>query len=132
MYFVVFIHIVLDNEMNVISCLSDEYVCIAMTVEEICEIVPEIKKIMDSNNFFEIQEATDGFIYDLPISQETIEEWEKIGLNDLEKFFVAFSYSSLKLEEMRHHVCQLCKEEYFSKDMLSDICDSCAQRYYHI
>jgi hypothetical protein len=87
---------------------------------------------MESKDFFEIQAMTNDFIYELPISQETVEEWEKNGLSDLEKFFITNMYSALRLEEMRYHVCQICNKEYFSKDMLSDICDSCAQRYYHI
>lgn len=132
MFFEIFNHIVFDNEMDVISCLDDEYIRAEMTAEEILEIVPEIKKIMESKDFFEIQAMTNDFIYELPISQETVEEWEKNGLSDLEKFFITNMYSSLRLEEMRYHVCQICNKEYFSKDMLSDICDSCAQRYYHI
>lgn len=132
MYLEVFYHIFFDNEMNVISCLSDEYVCAAMTVEEIVEIVPDIKKIMDSKSFSEIQSITNDFIYELPVSQEMIEEWEKNGIDSFHKFEIALSYSSVRLEQMRYHVCQICDAEYFSKDTLAEICESCAARYYHI
>lgn len=132
MFFEIFNHIYFDNEMNIISCLDDEYVRAEMTAEEILEIIPEIKKIKESKNFSEIQSVINDFIYDLPVSQETVEQWEKTGLNDLEKFFITYTYASFRLEEMRYHICQICNREYFSKDMLSDICDSCTQRYYHI
>jgi hypothetical protein len=129
MKFEVFNRIIFDNEMNIVSCLSDAYVCAALTVREILEIVPLVKEIMDSNNLSDISFDIYEFIYDLPISQETLEEWEENGLNKHEKFFVALAYSSAKLEDMRYHVCKMCDAEYFSTDVMSDFCDICASKY---
>ena len=129
MNFEVFNRIVFDNQMNTVSCLSDAYVCAAMTVREILEIVPVIKKIMDCDNLSEISLDAYEFICDLPISQETFEKWEENGLNKHEKFFVALAYSSAKLEDMRYHVCKMCDAEYFSTDVMSDFCDRCTSKY---
>ena len=129
MNYEVFNRIVFDNEMNIVSCLSDAYVCAAMTVREILEIVPAVKEIMDSDNLSDISIDIYEFIFDLPISQETFEEWEENGLNKHEKFFVALTYSSAKLEDMRYHVCKMCDAEYFSTDVMSDFCDRCTSKY---
>ena len=129
MNFEVFNRIIFDNQMCIASCLSDSYVCAALTVREILEIVPEIKKIMDSDNLSEISLDAYEFICDLPISQETFEKWEENGLNKHEKFFVALAYSSAKLEDMRYHVCKMCDAEYFSTDVMSDFCDRCTSKY---
>ena len=129
MKFEVFNRIIFDNQMCIASCLSDSYVCAALTVREILEIVPEIKKIMDSDNLSEISLDAYEFICDLPISQETFEKWEENGLNKHEKFFVALAYSSAMLEDMRYHVCKMCDDEYFSTDVMSDFCDTCASKY---
>lgn len=129
MNYEVFNRIVFDNEMNIVSCLSDAYVCAAMTVREILEIVPSIKEIMDSNNLSDISIDIYEFVCDLPISEETFDEWEANGMNKHEKLFVALAYASAKLEDMRYHVCKMCDAEYFSTDVMSDFCDTCASKY---
>ena len=88
MFFEIFNHIYFDNEMNIISCLDDEYVRAEMTAEEILEIIPEIKKIKESKNFYEIQSVINDFIYDLPVSQETVEQWEKTVSTILKNFLL--------------------------------------------
>ena len=129
MNFEVFNRIIFDNQMCIASCLSDSYVCAALTVREILEIVPSVKEIMDSNNLSDISFDIYEFVYDLPISAETFDEWETNGLNKHEKFFVALAYSSAKLEDMRYHVCKMCDAEYFSTDVMSDFCDTCVSKY---
>ena len=129
MKFEVFTRIVFDNQMCIASCLSDSYVCAALTVREILEIVPSVKEIMDSNNLSDISFDIYEFVYDLPIPAETFDEWETNGLNKHEKFFVALAYSSAKLEDMRYHVCNMCDDEYFSTDVMSDLCDRCSSKY---
>ena len=132
MYLEALNRIVFDNEMNVISCLSDEYVCAAMTVEDILEIVPNIKKIMEAKCLSEIEAVTNDLIYELPLNEESIEKWEKCGLNEVERFLIALAYSAARLEELRYHLCHICNTEYFSTDDMSDICDKCLSRYNHI
>ena len=53
--------------------------------------------------------------------------WE--SENKHEKFFIALAYASSKLEDMRYHVCKMCDTEYFSTDVMSDFCDTCASKY---
>lgn len=129
MNFEVFNRIIFDNQMCIASCLSDSYVCAALTVREILEIVPSVKEIMDSDNLSDISIDIYEFIFDLPISEETFEKWEENGLNKHEKFFVALAYSSAKLEDIRYHVCKMCDTEYFSTDVMSDFCDICTAKY---
>ena len=129
MYLEALNHIVFDNEMDIVSCLSDEYVCSVMTAEEILEIVPNIKKIMDAKCLSEIEAATHDLIYELPLDEESIEKWEKYRLNGVERFLIALAYSAARLEELRYHICHICNTEYFSTDDMSDICDKCLSRY---
>ena len=129
MYFEVLNRIVYDNKIDVISCLSDTYVCAAITAEEIIEIVPAIKKIMESNKMSDLSIDIYDFVYNLPLNEDTIEKWETTGLNTVERFLIALSYSAAKLEDMRYHVCKMCNTEYFSTDIMSEFCDSCADKY---
>ena len=130
MLYEVFSRIIYDNKMDAISCLSDTYVSAAMTANEILEIVPEIKKIMCSNHMSELTSDVYDFIYDLPVPEEILETWEINGLKKIERFFIALAYSSSKLEDMRYHICSICNDEYFSSDVMSDLCDRCTSKYY--
>ena len=129
MYFEIFKRIVFYNKMDVVSCISDKYICAAMTVREILVIVPEIKQIIDSKNLSEMPTDIYEFICTLPISTEMIDRWEDAEMNETERFLVALAYSSEKLEDMRYHVCKICEMEYFSTDTMSDVCDYCSDCY---
>ena len=130
MLYEVFNRIVYDNKLDVISCLSDTYICAAMTANEILEIVPEIKKIMNSNNMSELSIDVYDFIYNLPLPEKTLETWEENGIKKIERYFIALAYSASKLEDMRYHICDICNDEYFSTDVLSEFCDKCTSKYY--
>ena len=129
MYFEIFKRIVFNSKMDVVSCISDKYICAAMTVREILVIVPEIKQIIDSKNLSEMPTDIYEFICTLPISTVMIDRWEDAEMNETERFWVALAYSSAKLEDMRYHVCKICEMEYFSTDTMSDVCDYCFDCY---
>ena len=86
MLYEVFNRIVYDNQLDVISCLSDPYISAALTANEILEIVPEIQKIMNSNNMSELSIDVYDFIYDLPLPEETLETWEENGIKKIERY----------------------------------------------
>lgn len=132
MYFEVFNSMFFDDEMNLLSCLENDYARAAMTFEEMTKIVPKVKKIMECESLDEILTVTDYFIDDLPLPIEVQERWLKSGLNEFERYCVAFLYFTAQLEISRYHLCQFCGEVYFLTDDISDICDKCADRYTHI
>ena len=127
MYFDVFNSIVFDDEMNLISCVDNDYARAAMTLDELVEIVPAVKTIMEAKTFEEILVASEYLIDDLPLPNGTFERWEKHGLDDFEKYCVAFLYAAMKLEEKRYHICQVCGSTYFSNDDFSETCEQCAE-----
>ena len=129
MYFDVWNTIVFDNENDLHSCLEDDYVCAAMTLDEIAKIVPRVKKIMEAKNFDEILVESEYLIDDLPLPVGDLERWEKDGLTDFEKYCVAFLYASMCLESERYRICKRCGKVYFSNNEFSDICDQCADLY---
>ena len=126
MYFDVFNTIVFDNENDLLLCVDDEYVRAAMTLDEIAKIVPRVKKIKEAKNFDEVLVESDYLIDDLPLSIGTLERWEKSGLDDFERYCVAFLYAAMKLEELRYRTCQVCGATYFSNDDFSETCEQCA------
>jgi hypothetical protein len=129
MYFEVFNTIVFDAELDLITCLDDEYVRAAMTLDEIIELVPNVKTIMEAKSFEEILVASNYLIDDLPLPTGTLERWEKHGLNEFEKYCVAFLYASLQLEDKRYRICRICGKPFFSMDEFSEVCPKCSDRY---
>ena len=132
MYFDVFNSIVFDNENDLNSCLEDDYVRAAMTLDEIAKIVPQVKKIMEAKNFDEILVESEYLIDDLPLPVGDLERWEKHGLTDFEKYCVAFLYAAMQMEYDRYRICRKCGRAYFSTDEFSEFCDDCKDRYSHI
>ena len=126
MYFDVFNSIIFDDEMNLISCVDNDYARAAMTLDELVAIVPAVKTIMEAKTFEEILVASDYLIDDLPLPIGTLERGEKSGLDEFERYCVAFLYAAMKLEEKRYHICQVCGSTYFSNDDFSEICEQCA------
>lgn len=132
MYFDVFNSIVFDNENDLNSCLEDDYVRAAMTLDEIAKIVPQVKKIMNAQTFDEILIASDYLVDDLPLPTQDLERWERNGITDFERYCVAFLYATMKMEYDRYRICKKCGRTYFSTDEFSEFCDECKDRYSHI
>lgn len=126
MYFDVFNSIVFDDEMNLISCVDNDYARAALTVDEMAVIVPSVRKIMNAENYDEVLIESEYLIDDLPLPIGTFERWEKYGLDEFEKYCIAFLYAAMKLEELRCRVCQVCGATYFSNDDFSETCEQCS------
>ena len=129
MYFNVFNTIIFDDELDLLACLDDEHVNSAMTLDEIIDIVPAVKTIMEAKTFEETLIASDYLIDDLPLPVVTLERWEKSGLDEFEKYCVSFLYAAMQLEDKRYRVCKICGKAYFSTDEFSEVCPQCADQY---
>ena len=129
MYFDVFNTIVFDDEMNLISCVDNDYARAALTIDEMAVIIPSIRKIINAKTFDEVLVESEYLIDDLPLQTGDFDRWEKYGLTEFEKYCIAFLYAAMKLEERRYHVCQVCGSTYFSNDEFSEFCDQCIAEY---
>ena len=132
MYFDVFNTMIFDNENDLMSCIEDDYIRAAMTLDEIAKIVPRAQKIMDAQTFDEILVESDYLIDDLPLPVGDLERWEKHGLTDFEKYCVAFLYAAMQMEHDRYRICRKCGRAYFSTNEFSEYCDECEDRYSHV
>ena len=132
MYFDVFNTMIFDNENDLMSCIEDDYIRAAMTLDEIAKIVPRAQKIMDAQTFDEILVESDYLIDDLPLPVRDLERWEKHGLTDFEKYCVAFLYAAMQMEHDRYRICRKCGRAYFSTNEFSEYCDECEDRYSHV
>jgi hypothetical protein len=126
--------IIFDEEMDLISCLNNEYLCAALTEQEMTVIVPLIADLMSCETLGEFLIASDSnteFLMDeCHVSEKMIENWSENKLSEYEKFSLAFQIASSNLENMRYHTCQVCGADYFSKETYSDVCEECAADIY--
>ena len=126
--------IIFDEEMDLISCLNNEYLCAALTEQEMTVIVPLIADLMSCETLGEFLIASDSnteFLTDAcHVSEKMIENWSENKLSEYEKFSLTFQIASSNLESMRYHTCQVCGADYFSKETCSDVCEQCAADIY--
>ena len=126
--------IIFDEEMDLISCLNNEYLCAALTEQEMTVIVPLIADLMSCETLGEFLIASDSnteFLMDeCHVSEKMIENWSENKLSEYEKFSLTFQIASSNLESMRYHTCQVCGADYFSKETCSDVCEQCAADIY--
>lgn len=134
MYYKQFICIIEDENMNLESCLKNEYLNAELTHQEMTVLVPFIKKLMSYDYFDDIMAATDldfeTLMSEYSIPSETLDRWFLEDFTEYEKRDLVFKLASGYLEDMRHRTCQMCGAEYFSKDPNSDVCDKCAAEIY--
>ena len=126
--------IIFDEGMDLISCLQNEYLCAALTEQEMAVIVPLIADLMECENLTEFLLVSDSnvdFLMDeCHVTEKMIENWSENKLSEYEKYSLAFLIASSHLENMRYHTCQSCGKDYFSKESFSDICEKCAADIY--
>lgn len=134
MFLNVFNCIIFDEEMDLISCLNNEYLCAALTEQEMTVIVPLIADLMDCETLPDIlvvsDSTTESLVYEFKIPEKSIENWFEKGISEYEKYSLTFQFASAHLEALRHHTCQVCGAEYFSKETCSDVCEDCAADIY--
>ena len=134
MFLNIFNCIVFDEEMNLASCLRNEYILAAITAREMSVLVPMIHDFMNCETLADIlivgDLTTESLMDEFHIDEKTIEKWLTEGISDFEKYALTFLFSSAQLETMRHHTCQVCFADYFSNDAESDVCQQCAADIY--
>ena len=122
--------IIFDENMDLSSCINNEFISAALTANELTVIVPLIKSLMSHDSIDEILltagYSTSTLIFDFRISQGTIDEWHNRRLSDYEKRSLIFMIFSQELFHLRYKTCQLDGRDYFSSDPNSDVCPQCA------
>ena len=130
----IFNAIILDENMDLSSCINNEFISAALTAGELTVIVPLIRDLVECDCIDEIL-LTVGYsastlITDLKISQKTIEKWQERGFSEYEKYSLIFMIVSHELFHLRYKTCQVDGRDYFSSDLLSDVCPACAMEMY--
>ena len=97
-------------------------------------IVPLIHDLLECSNleeFLIVSDCSTDYLSEVtPVSKKTLDTWSKDGFSILERYLLGFIVASDRLEDLRHHTCQACFGEYFSKEYESDLCDICAAEAY--
>ena len=126
--------IVFDEKADLVSCLKNQYLAAALTPREMAIIVPLIHNLLECNNLEEFLIVSDWSLEYLaeviPASKKNLDAWSGTGFSILDRYFLGFIVASDRLEDLRHHTCQACFGEYFSKESESDLCDICAAEAY--
>ena len=126
--------IVFEEKADLVSCLKNQYLAAALTPREMTIIVPLIHNLLECNNLEEFLIVSDWSLEYLaeviPASKKNLDAWSGTGFSILDRYFLGFIVASDRLEDLRHHTCQACFAEYFSKESESDLCDICAAEAY--
>ena len=126
--------IIFDEKMDLISCLQNEYLCAALTVQEMTVIIPLIADLMACETLSEFLTASDStvdFLMDeCHVTEKMIENWAENKLSAYEKYSLIFLIASSHLERMRYRTCQICGADYFSTEPRSDVCEKCSADIY--
>ena len=134
MFPAIFNTIIFDENLDLSSCINNEFISAALTAGELTVIVPLIKSLVDCDSIDEIL-TTAGYtastlMSDLKISHRTIEHWQEIGFSEFEKYSLIFMITANELCRLRYKTCQLDGRDYFSSDPFSDVCPQCATEMY--
>lgn len=130
----IFNSIIFDENMDLTACINNEFISAALTAQELTVIVPLIKSLVGCDSISEIL-MTAGYtastlMSDLKISLKTIEEWERRGFSEYEKYSLIFMITAHELFHQRYKTCQVDGRDYFSSDPISDVCPACAIEMY--
>ena len=134
MFPAIFNSIIFDENMDLVSCINNEFISAALTANELTVIVPLIKSFVMCDSVEEIL-LTVGYnastlMADLKISPRTIEKWQETGFSEYEKYSLIFMITAHELFHLRYKTCQIDGRDYFSSDPSSDVCPKCASEMY--
>ena len=134
MFPAIFNSIIFDENMDLSSCINNEFISAALTAQELTVIVPLIKSLVSCDSVDEILMiagyTASTLMSDLKISLKTIEEWERRGFSEYEKYSLIFMITANELFHLRYKTCQIDGRDYFSSDPSSDVCPQCACEMY--
>ena len=130
----IFNSIIFDENMNLSSCINNEFISAALNANELTVIVPLIHDLVECDCVDEILLTagynTSTLISDLKISPRTIEKWQEKGFSEYEKYSLIFMITAHELFHLRYKTCQVDGRDYFSSDPYSDVCPACAMEMY--
>jgi hypothetical protein len=134
MFPAIFNSIIFDENMDLSACINNEFISAALTAQELTVIVPLIKSLVSCDSVDEILiiagYTASTLMSDLKISLKTIEEWERRGFSEYEKYSLIFMITANELFHLRYKTCQIDGRDYFSSDPNSDVCPQCASEMY--
>ena len=105
MFFNVYNCIISDEKMDLVSCLQNEYLCAALTVQEMTVIIPLISDLMECetlSEFLILSDSTVDFLIDeCHVTEKMVEMWSANKFTESEKYSLTFLIASAHLEHMR-------------------------------
>ena len=134
MFPIVFNSIIFDENLDLASCINNEFISAALTAGELTIIVPLIRSLVECDSIDQVLlvagYTASTLMSDLKISQKTIEVWQERGFSEYEKYSLIFMITAHELFHQRYKTCQVDGRDYFSSDPTSDVCPECAIEMY--
>ena len=134
MFPVIFNSIIFDENLDLASCINNEFISAALTAGELTVIVPLIRSLVECDSIDQVLlvagYTASTLMSDLKISQKTIEVWQERGFSEFEKYSLIFMITANELCRLRYKTCQIDGRDYFSSDPHSDVCPICAAEMY--
>ena len=126
--------ILVAEKFSLADCISNEYLCAAMSPREMAFIIPKLHRLDTSvsfDDFIRKSGYSRDVIYDMyGIDGEILLKWDEFSFTEFDKRNLMFQLATNELEMLRHHTCQICGAEYLSSDTNSDSCDTCTLDIY--
>ena len=134
MFPAIFNTIIFDENLDLASCINNEFISAALTAGELTVIVPLIRSLVECDSIDQVLlvagYTASTLMSDLKISQKTIEVWQERGFSEYEKYSLIFMITANELCRLRYKTCQIDGRDYFSSDPFSDVCPQCATEMY--
>ena len=134
MFPAIFNTIIFDENLDLASCINNEFISAALTAGELTVIVPLIRSLVECDSIDQVLlvagYTASTLMSDLKISQKTIEVWQERGFSEYEKYSLIFMITANELCRLRYKTCQIDGRDYFSSDPSSDVCPQCATEMY--
>ena len=134
MFPAIFNTIIFDENLDLASCINNEFISAALTASELTVIVPLIRSLVECDSIDQVLlvagYTASTLMSDLKISQKTIEVWQERGFSEYEKYSLIFMITAHELFHQRYKTCQVDGRDYFSSDPISDVCPTCAIEMY--
>ena len=94
MFPAIFNTIIFDENLDLASCINNEFISAALTAGELTVIVPLIRSLVECDSIDQVLlvagYTASTLMSDLKISQKTIEVWQERGFSEYEKYSLIF------------------------------------------
>ena len=134
MFPAIFNTIIFDENLDLASCINNEFISAALTAGELTVIVPLIRSLVECDSIDQVLlvagYTASTLMSDLKISQKNIEVWQERGFSEYEKYSLIFMITANEFCRLRYKTCQIDGRDYFSSDPFSDVCPQCTTEMY--